>query len=411
MPGQVVATKIGSVGEAREPRLDGLRGLAILLVMLYHTTHYGLARTRFDIALTIVPSIGWSGVDLFFVLSGFLITGILLRVRGSSSYYQSFYARRFLRIFPLYYAVLAFFLLLVPHVALFESANDFWNPGASRNGIWFWLYLSNFRAAWVQAWEHQMLGITWSIAIEEQFYLIWPWVVRHADDRRLLAICAATAAGAFALRLAFVASGANPLVAYVLTPCRLDTLATGAAIAIVAAQPGGLTRLARPARITLAASTALFAMLYAAVRFWGSNSPDAAASAAGPDAQAAIALGFLGSPWIQTVGFSLLCALYGSLLVSVLTAPAGALRARCFEMRWLRNFGTYSYAMYLFHFFVGVLALSFFTPANHPGWFPVAVPFYWLLAIGMTYALARLSWATLEAPLLTLKRFFPYRVD
>ena len=255
-----------------------------------------------------------------------------------------------------------------------------------------------------------MLGITWSIAIEEQFYLIWPWVVRHADDRRLLAICAATAVGALVLRVALVVSGANPLVAYVLTPCRLDTLATGAALAIVAAQPGGFTRLARPARITLAVSTALFAMLYAAVRFGAGTAPDAAASATGPDARTAIALGFLGNPWIQTVGFSLLCVLYGSLLVSVLTAPAGALRARCFEMRWLRSFGTYSYAMYLFHFFIGIVALSFFTPANHPGWFLVAVPFYWSLSIGMTYALARLSWATLETPLLRLKRYFPYRV-
>jgi peptidoglycan/LPS O-acetylase OafA/YrhL len=67
--------------------------------------------------------------------------------------------------------------------------------------------------------------------------------------------------------------------------------------------------------------------------------------------------------------------------------------------------------MYLFHFFVAIVALSFFTPARHPGWFSIAVPFYWSLSIGLTYALARLSWVTLEAPLLRLKRYFPYHVD
>ncbi len=79
------ATHVAPRAEAaRNPRLDGVRGLAILLVMLYHTTHYGLARGPFEVALTVIPSLGWSGVDLFFVLSGFLITGILLRAKHGS---------------------------------------------------------------------------------------------------------------------------------------------------------------------------------------------------------------------------------------------------------------------------------------------------------------------------------------
>jgi peptidoglycan/LPS O-acetylase OafA/YrhL len=394
-------------GDGRDPRLDGLRGLAILLVVLYHATHYGIARTAAQRALTFVPSLGWSGVDLFFVLSGFLITGILLRARHGSRYYGPFYARRVLRIFPLYYAVLVFFLLIVPRIEAFAVADGFWSPGVEREGIWYWLYLSNVRAAWLGVWDHQMLSIAWSLAIEEHFYLLWPWVVRRASDRRLLAICAATAVGALALRAACVAAGTNPLVAYVLTPCRLDTLATGAAIAIVAARPDGLARLARVARVVLPVAMALFLLLCVWIRPAAS---EAGAPRQGFAAATAAALGFIGDPWMQTAGFTLLCAIYGALLVRVITAPAGAWSARLFEMGWLRSVGRVSYAMYLFHFFVATLVLGVYSPALYPRYFLIAVPAFWLLAIGTTWLLARLSWSAFEEPILRLKRHFPYRL-
>ena len=120
------------------------------------------------------------------------------------------------------------------------------------------------------------------------------------------------------------------------------------------------------------------------------------------------ALAFTGNPWMQTIGFTLLCAVYGALLVQVVTAPPGSLRARCFEMGWLRSFGNYSYAMYLFHFFIGILALSVFTPGSYPRFFIPAQIAFWILAIGVTWLLARASWFLLEAPVLRLKRSFPY---
>ncbi|HUO63467.1 MAG TPA: acyltransferase, partial [Terriglobales bacterium] len=144
----------GSAGERRDPRLDGLRGLAIALVMLYHTTHYGFARSRLDQAVALIPSVGWSGVDLFFVLSGFLITGILLRTRGGGHYFRNFYARRALRIFPLYYAVLVFFFFVVPRLHVFAPVNFLWAPGSDRETVWYWLYLSNVKVARFGAWHH-----------------------------------------------------------------------------------------------------------------------------------------------------------------------------------------------------------------------------------------------------------------
>ena len=400
---QDALTHGGAAVEARDPRLDGLRGLAILLVMLYHTTHYGLARTKLEEALTIVPSVGWSGVDLFFVLSGFLITGILLGAREGTTYYRAFYARRVLRIFPLYYATLAFFLIVVPRIPLFAAVDSFWNPGASREQFWYWLFLSNVQAALSGARQHQTLDISWSLAIEEHFYLLWPLVVRRASERRLLQICAGTIVAALLLRAALVVAGASPLAAYTLTPCRLDTLATGAAIAILARRAGGLAVLARAARVVLPVALALFVVVQAWIRL---GQP----AATGYPAITRQVLALNNDPLMQTIGFTLLCAVYGALLVWVLGAPATSWRARCFEMKWLRSFGRYSYAMYLFHFFVGIMVVNIFTPGNYPQNFALAQLCFWLLAIGVTYALARASWLLLEGPVLRWKRFFPYRV-
>lgn len=392
--------------EPHDPGLDGVRGLAVLLVMLFHLTHYGLARGPFEVALTILPSVGWSGVDLFFVLSGYLITGILLESRQSTSYYQSFYARRVLRIFPLYYTMLVLFLIVVPRLGFFASVHDLWSPNVPHEGVWYWLFLSNFRAAWLGAWDHQVLSITWSLAIEEHFYLIWPFVVRHLDERRLLWICGATIAGSLALRVALVALGYSERAVYTLTPCRLDPLATGAAIAILA-RSVGLARLARAANVALPVALALFAALCFAIR--PASTLTGAPDPSRYEADVVAALAFTGNPWMQTVGFSLLCVLFGSLLVSVATAPAGSLRRRVFEMRWLRSLGKHSYALYLVHVFVGTMLLSFFAPARYPGRFLLAVPLYWVLAIGASYAVARFTWMAIEEPMLRLKRHFPYR--
>lgn len=390
----------------REPRLDGLRGLAIALVMLYHTTHFGLQRGPVAVALGVLPSVGWSGVDLFFVLSGFLITGILLRSKASSTYYRAFYARRVLRIFPLYYAVLALFLIAVPRIELFSHFDFFWNPGAERQGFWYWIYLSNLKLALAGAWQNQMLDLTWSLAIEEHFYLLWPFVVHRCDERRLLAICAATIAGALALRIACVAAGAAPIVPYVLTPCRLDTLATGAAIAILAARPEARAVLARWARVVGPVAFALFVSCYAWIRLRGAAAP----AARGIEAATVQALGFTTHPLMQTAGFTLLCAIYGALLVHVLAAPAGSRFSRVFESGALRRLGVYAYALYLLHLPAATAVVQFLPPGRYPRHYLVVQLVFWVLSFGLAYGLARLSWEVLEAPLLRLKRFFPYRV-
>src|SRR5262245_57382334 len=184
------------------PALDGLRGVAILLVMLHHFTVIQPAGA-FEKWFERFAHLGMHGVDLFFVLSGFLITGILFDSKGEPHFLRNFYMRRSLRIFPLYYAVVVFSFLLVPiilaHVAgLAGKLSRF--QGASEDWVWYVFYLSNFSIARVSAFRHGILDVTWSLAIEEQFYLVWALCVLFFNWRTLRGICLGAILGALAIR-------------------------------------------------------------------------------------------------------------------------------------------------------------------------------------------------------------------
>jgi len=398
VPGAAASTHPRTAPTVHDPRLDGVRGLAILLVMLFHTAQLDLIRSPLDIAFTAIPTLGWSGVDLFFVLSGFLITNILLATRAGPSYARSFYARRVLRIFPLYYAVLLFFLVIAPRLPFLASLDAAWSGGARTDSLWYWLYLSNWKVAWNRTWDHRSLSVAWSLAIEEQFYLIWPWVVRRGSDRGLLHVCVAILVAAFLLRVGLVFSSASYLVPYVLTPCRLDTLATGAAIALLARRSGGLARLAPYARRLLVCTGVLFLALVVYLRVQIAGDPPST-----------VELSLNWDALMQTVGFSALCLLWGSALVAVITAPADSWLGRACEVGVLRSLGKYSYACYLLHMPAAIAIGLWFPPAAFAWNFALAQCAHWGLVIGVVYALARLSWLAIESPFLALKRYVPYR--
>src|SRR3954471_12053673 len=230
------------------PALDGLRGIAILAVLIYHYAFelqhgHGLGGAIYELLHQ-----GRHGVDLFFVLSGFLITGILLDSRDSPRYFSTFYARRTLRIFPLYYGVLFVVLVLLPLLAAPA-------PGAQKvmhDQPWLWCYGANVlmtltgNRALFNA-EHFNLGHFWSLAVEEQFYLVWPLLVLLLSRRALIGICVACLPISLALRLYFIARG-NSAGADFFTASRMDALAVGALVATLARQPAGLAALRRPAR-------------------------------------------------------------------------------------------------------------------------------------------------------------------
>lgn len=159
----------------RIPELDGLRGLAILSVLFWHYGHYyEPAPGSIGAWLPPLLRLAWSGVDLFFVLSGFLIGGILIAHRKATNYWRVFYVRRACRIFPLYFAVLAAFVLATATIGpqpsnwLLKQEPPFWT---------YPVFLQNFGMAYYNSFGSDFLGPTWSLAVEEQFYLVLPFVV------------------------------------------------------------------------------------------------------------------------------------------------------------------------------------------------------------------------------------------
>jgi len=187
------------------PQLDGMRGLAILLVLLAHSA----------IAFTRVPSFRWIegygslGVQLFYVLSGFLITRILLDTKDTPHFFRNFFARRALRIYPLYYALLVF--------VMFSGV-------VHQHGVRWWPYIFYLSNIMYHTVEPSPLGPVWSLAVEEQFYLVWPFAVSVLSRRGLERLCATMIVGAICLRLTGVLQFHNTLL-------QLDALAGGALVA------------------------------------------------------------------------------------------------------------------------------------------------------------------------------------
>jgi peptidoglycan/LPS O-acetylase OafA/YrhL len=213
------------------PEFDGMRGIAILLVMLYHFWRYkggGVAGGAVDA----VAHIGWAGVDIFFVLSGFLITRILLSSKGEPHYWRNFYIRRSLRIFPLYYAVMTVVLVaaLLSKAGFFTIADPAF---AAADRVWInFLYLTNFARA-MHGIDYVPLDIAWSLAIEEQFYLVYPLVVWWASRQNLKRFLIAAILLAPVFRLASMYFTGSRDGAYVLPFCRMDALALGGITAMV----------------------------------------------------------------------------------------------------------------------------------------------------------------------------------
>ena len=301
------------------PALDGLRGLAILLVLFYH--NFGFIN---------YSVVGWLGVDLFFVLSGFLITDILLKTVSSGNYLRGFYARRVLRIFPLYYLSLILFLFVLPPLFSFKDQSAFYVD----HQAWFWFYLQNWLLSFHFPLNTSYLNHFWSLAVEEQFYLVWPFIILWIrEPRRLLVFMTGALVLLLVVRSAvwmYKIEGLNYNTFYKFT--RIDGICIGCIIAL----------LHRIKFNFLKNNTTIIVISLAVLNFgfyflnqWGDF------------------------PYLAFVGYTTFAAMFGLLIHEGVRGETKIINS-IFNWRLLKFFGTISYGLYIFHWPVHEFFYSFF---------------------------------------------------
>jgi peptidoglycan/LPS O-acetylase OafA/YrhL len=356
----------------RVPILDGLRGIAILMVLVVHLSYLPNSGPRHPLVVSLLGA-GAVGVDLFFVLSGFLITGILLDTRHQPHYFRNFYARRTVRIFPLYYGVLIVTLLLVPAILhLSQQTPRAWD-------LWLWTYTYNLPMAWPALGRPTQpnlnFGHFWTLAVEEQFYLIWPLVVFLLNKRTLYAALAGMVLAAAVRAWTMSHIGIENDVAKFFTLARCDGLCVGALLAVVVRRHN-IRALARWATPVFLMAIILFPLLLLDRHTFGA---------------------------LKWLNQTLTVLAFGAALVILLDTRPTSLLHRTVTHPILLFFGKYSYAIYIFHYLLKPQFERIFASGKIG-----AAPFV-LLASACATLLAFASWHLYEKHFLKLKRFFEYQ--
>jgi peptidoglycan/LPS O-acetylase OafA/YrhL len=359
--------------------LDGIRALAILLVIPHNVDVMSTSFPVIDYPAAALMHAGWIGVQLFFVLSGFLITGNLLDSRGAERYYSAFFGRRALRILPLYFTVLLTTFVLAPALLTLPAQLRASLP----NQVWLWTFLCN----WTEPYGGGVYGFShfWSLAVEEQFYLLWPWVVARCKPTVLFWVCLALAASSLVIREAMLAAHFPNVAVYMFTICRMDALALGAAAAALTRIPRALERL-RPMVPRIAVG--------ATVLFLG--------TALGTRGFAAYEVS------TQSIGYTLLALAFALTIMLTALPTHGIVQTamRVLGGAALRPIGRYSYGMYVFHMplhvFLGAPLLHRFVADVTPG---IALTYTASVTLA-TFGIAALSYELFESRFLRLKRRF-----
>lgn len=369
-----------------------MRGVAILMVLVVHFYQRELFAPFPMIRMTFgrVAEIGNFGVELFFVLSGFLITGILIDNRLKPKSLLNFYARRSLRIFPLYYSILIVLFIVLPKFVSFDPAAA---EMADLQG-WLWTYTMNWPTLpWV--WDSSKLfwiGHFWSLCVEEHFYLVWPAIIYLVPDRKHWITCVALLClGMFARCSSLLFEEPLPVILNWLSLRRIDGLAIGSIIAIALRDRDFQRFLPVGARLKWGylVTGALFGLFVFAPRV-------------------------LKVPLVTAVNELVVVSLFGLIVVHVVYAAPSGRFSRILSSRVLVAFGKYSYGLYMIHGMLRPQLLRILEPFGSSSMLSVAVFHqcaYYVVAVGISFGVAFISYHVLEKQFLGLKRYFDYATD
>jgi peptidoglycan/LPS O-acetylase OafA/YrhL len=372
----------------RVPELDGIRGIAIGMVVLYHYFGLSVVTTPGSSWAYIQAGgrLAWTGVDLFFVLSGFLIGGILIDARESSNYFKVFYIRRFYRILPLYAVWFCGVQLMLLAIRLGVATKSCWFLEDHLPSWTYTVFLQNFWMAAANNIGGPTSGGTWSLAIEEQFYLTLPMIIWFVDVKRRKFVILAGIAGAPILRaLCFAYFSTPEVAACVLMPCRADALLFGVLGAILWRDEQWKSRLQANPR---------FLQFLLIILIAGAG-------------VLTIYMRVLGKFWLWTIGLTWMAALYLCFLLCAITQQDSRLSA-CLRWKWLTGLGTIAYGVYLFHWYVRAFLYQVIWSSDSKQITTVGQFVATLVAIPITVLLCRLSYVYFERPLLRVGHRLKY---
>ncbi|BAY21833.1 acyltransferase 3 [Calothrix sp. NIES-2100] len=336
--------------------LDGLRGIASLMVMFFHF-HW----QPFSSFLSKVAVFGQTGVDLFFVLSGFLITRILIFTKTEKKYFTNFYIRRALRIFPLYYGflILAYFIL-----PLFKIGHT---PPLSHQ-IWYYLYMQNIPSTFTTLPSSGPLHF-WSLAVEEHFYLFWPLLVYFLPRMHLIWASLGIILLSVVIRIILVNFDIG---VFYFTLCRFDALAIGSLLAYLEYR----NKLFVYRKYFLNIGIFSFILMLISWLFIGGQHMDL----------------------VQIMKFTVIAVFYFCVVGYLSIQKPQNFISQIIENRFLVFTGKISYGLYVFHPLV-------YTCIGHQNYnFYVAL----VLSVSLTYLTAYVSYEVYEKYFLSLKRYFGY---
>lgn len=369
----------------RIKELDGLRGIAVALVMALHLfkrAAYFIEHPALK-GFAKLTTVGWVGVDIFFTLSGFLITSILLKAKSGENYFKNFYMRRILRIFPLYYAAIFLIIFFAPKVE-----EEFTNQLSTALPIML-LYQQNWALLFKGFHITQYLGITWSLAIEEQFYLLWPFIVYKLDREKLVKVIISyiviSITGRMIGTLAWPDIAQASTFFYYASFARFEEMLFGGLLAVFLTYEGAKDKVRRYSKPLFIVSFSVFALLHIL------SLPDSPHPEHG---SIPLTLGGYTSAALWTIG------LIG---IFITHSPQNFFR-RFFANPLLVFLGKYSYSMYLFHMTAALILLDVFWHSSMRGW--QAYVLYPIATFITTILIALLTWNLLEKHFLNLKKYF-----